>query len=241
MKIERLNKENSKSILQEWRSNDHELNKLSTEYKIIRDNIKKYYEESKALISEGDNREKYIIDVQMAASIYSYLKTQSWFNLRLASDDDFWRYMSVVVVPDIVADRWGENNETYFWKQSNRIWLKTIWWYFYLTWQGNVEATTRLLKLPTFNSDIIQALVERTGRNGTYVDVYRYIVLFYSEIKMNDLVKYKKRSSSKSDTFFRAVMKLNTARCQVINPCLCPGGEKEYAKSLISAIHNSII
>lgn len=240
MKIERLNKENSKNYLEEWRNNGHESKNVSSEYIEIRNNLTSFYEEAKERLSENDNRDKYIMDVKMGLSLYTYLLSKEWFSLRLASDDDYWRYISVVVVPHIVADRWGEDNETYFWKQSNRIWLKTMWWYIHLTWQNDLESTYNILTLPSFNSDMIQGLVERTGKNGTYVDVYRAIVSCYSKIQMNELIKYKKRTSGKSDTFFRAVMKLNTARCQVVNPCLCKGGAQAYANSLVNDILQSI-
>ena len=46
------------------------------------------------------------------------------------------------------------------------------------------------------------------------------------------IVKFKKQLTSGSDSLFRAVMRLNTARGLVEDPCLCIGGVEGYVGSL---------
>ena len=84
-----------------------------------------------------------------------------------------------------------------------------------------------------FNSDTIQGLVERTGKKGTYVDVYREIVYQYNLLDFNSIVKFKKQLSGGSDNLFRAIMRLNTARSLVTDPFLTKGGVSGYVNSII--------
>ena len=47
-----------------------------------------------------------------------------------------------------------------------------------------------------------------------------------------ETVKKHSRGKNGSDDIFRVVMKLNTVKMTVLDPSLCVGGEKHYAKSL---------
>ena len=176
---------------------------------------------------------KYMTDTLFGLKIYDYFRNKDWFNLRTAANDNFWRYISVGVIPNIVAKRWGTNKDNYFWKQSNRLWPKTTWWYIHLTWHNSLEETRNILLDKRFNSDTIQGLVERTGKKGTFVDVYREIVYQYSLLDYNTIVKFKKQLSGGSDNLFRAIMRLNTARNLVTDPCLTKGGVYGYVSSII--------
>ena len=232
MIIKRLNRIESQNAMQEWLINFPELPRISDEYISIRLDLQEKYNK---IISESSNqcrKSDYFIDVNFGIYLYDYLNNKSWFNMRLASDDDFWRYLSLKVVPDIVSDRWGKDNETHFWSRPVRIWLKSIWWYIHLSWQGNVELTEKLLISPCFSTDTILNLQERTGRKGTYINVYRYIMYFYSQVPNDHLKIINKNTSKKDDNLFRSIMKLHTAKVIVIEPALYPGGEQGYAKSL---------
>ena len=99
------------------------------------------------------------------------------FTLRDAADDGVWRYLSMCVVPDLVARRWGKGAEIRYYKQSGRIWLKTIWWYIHLSWQGNVRDTMNVIAANT--TDQVLQLVDRSGKKGYFVDVYRKIMYYY--------------------------------------------------------------
>ena len=86
------------------------------------------------------------------------------------------------------------------------------------------------MKSKNFSTDTILNLVERTGRKGTYVQVYRYIMYFYSKLDLSVISEYK--NAHQNADLFRAIMVLNTAKVVSIEPSLFLGGELEYAKSL---------
>jgi hypothetical protein len=117
MRIQKLSKDRAREALDTWRDS-HELTELNEEYSLLRNEIKRLYSSAKEE-SATDSRENYVIDVIVGLGLYKYLSQKAWFNLRIAANDDFWRYIATCVIPDIVADRWGVNNDNYFWKQSN--------------------------------------------------------------------------------------------------------------------------
>ena len=104
---------------------------------------------------------------------------------------------------------------------SRRIWLKNIWWYIHLSWNGSSKRTYEILKNNT--TDTIQQLVERPGV-GYYVSLYREIMFQYSTI--NDPSRF----------LFRKVLKLNTALLPVTYPELISGGIKEYVGYLFRKV-----
>ena len=87
-------------------------------------------------------------------------------------------------------------------------------------------------RLHGFTTDSILNLEERTGRKGTFINVYRYIMYYYSHIPQQVLDEYNKNTETQQDDLFRIVMKLNTAKVMVVDPALYLGGEKEYVRSL---------
>jgi len=151
----------------------------------------------------------YDFDLLFAIRLYDILGLNNNFSNRAASNDEIWRFLSIRVIPDIVHSRWGMNEARYM--TSRRIWLKNLWWYIHLSWNGDTERTYEILKNNT--TDTVLQLVERPGV-GYYVSLYREIMLQYSCI--ND----------PSRTLFRKVLKLNTALLPVTYPELISGGIK---------------
>lgn len=233
MKIKTINRIKSNELMKDWINNYPKLPSLDNDYVIIRKNIVELYEEA-VEYSEmvSSNRKDYALDSRMGILLYEYLWTIPEFNLRTAANDDFWRYLSLQVVPQVVGERWGNDNESHYWKRATRIWLRCIWWYTHLSWQGNRETTQRVLEAPCFTTDSILNLVERTGRKGTFVEVYRFIIYYYSKVPLVEIAEYNKKMANKNDDLFRAIMRLNTAKSVVIDPALYLGGEKEYVRSL---------
>ena len=141
--------------------------------------------------------------------------------LRLAATEGVWRFLSVKVVPDIIALRYGKDHPDRFWKKPKRLWLRVIWWYIYLSWQGDEKSTADVLK--NNSTDEIAQLVDRCGRGGYRVSLYREFMKKYSELDV---------SERREKDIFRKTMKLNTARVQVIEPALVDGGERQYVDDL---------
>ena len=163
-----------------------------------------------------DNAEKldYDFDVAYGFKLYEILNENVGFNNREASNNDFWNWLSVRIIPDVVHSRWGNSPEHYF-QRPTRTWLKVIWWYIHICWDGSEEATYELIKNNT--TDTIQGLIERPGI-GYYVDVYHEIMKRYKDYQDRNL--------------FRRVMKLNTARLMTTSPELVDGGIEAYVEDL---------
>lgn len=167
----------------------------------------------------------YQLDLNFGIKMYETLNSKYGMNVRLASTPGVWRYISVAVVPDLVEKRYGIDHQDRFWKKSKRLWLRVLWWYIYLSWQGTAQQTFNILK--DNSTDEILQLVDRCGRGGYRVELYRALMKKNSEL---DPAERRKKG------LFRKLMVLNTARVQVIEPALSDGGEEGYVDSLCEYI-----
>lgn len=233
MNIKTLNRGEAQKAMEDWVQNCPVQPTLDAEYEQIRKDLQIINEEIRKTASGFDEKKaKYYVDYMFGLRMYEYLDKIPGFSMRVASNDDFWRYMSLKVIPYVVYQRWGKDSDSHYWSRPTRIWLRSIWWYVHLAWQGNYDKTKSLLASKHFTTDTILNFEERSGRHGTHIEAYRNILRLYGSVSDNDLKKYSKERKGNSDDMFRVVMKLNTARLMVIEPSLCPGGEYEYAKSL---------
>jgi hypothetical protein len=216
MKWRTLSKNESKTVMERWngKANAEE----NPEYKDIRESLMDYASNLAAALGQYSS---YKFDLNFAIKLYDVLSIQHGLDPRSASDDGIWRYLSIHIIPDLVEQRWGLH-EGRFWKDSRRIWLKTLWWYIYLSWQGDLDATFKALQSNT--TDEIVQLVERSGPLGYRIELCREIMAYYGQ--MDDQLK------KRTNKLFRRVMKLNTARSKVVEPSLGIGGEQAYAKEL---------
>lgn len=235
MEMKTLNRGDSQKAMAEWIENYPTLPSVDDSYVSIRNDLQEMNRQVRQDAennASGKRSDNYYIDAHMGLALYKYLWEKPGFTLRTAADDGFWRYLSVKVVPDIVSQRWGRDNNDHFWSKPTRIWLRSIWWYVHLSWQGSYDSTKELLESPHFTTDTILNFEERNGRRGTCVEAYRYIIYFYSKVPETVLKQFTRGKSGNSDDLFRVVMKLNTAKMMVMEPALCLGGEREYARTL---------
>lgn len=222
MVFKTLSRQESQRAIDEWKNNNKEI-KVEKEYIEIRSKLLEINREVTSKFTK-----EYDIDLNFGMKLYALLNEIPGFSIRLAANDDFWRYLSVKIVPDIVAQRWGENNFSHFYDRSTRIWLRSIWWYIHLSWQEDEATTLEILKNNT--TDEILNLVERAGYSGYYINVYRNIMYFYSKIPEER--KYIISDRNKTIRFFRKIMILHTARSTVMEPSLYIGGEREYVRKI---------
>lgn len=169
--------------------------------------------------------QKYVTDYKFGFALVKELSKEG-FGTREAANDDIWRFLSLCVIPDIVAKRWGKAAEIRYYKQSGRIWLKTIWWYIYLSWNGS-EADTRKI-IEKNSTDQILQLVDRVGKKGYFVSAYRKIMYYYWMAREKD--------PSVGEDQFRRVMTLHTALCKSVDPEFVGNGPDDYAKMLFHSI-----
>ena len=173
----------------------------------------------------------YPIDVEVGLDVYDYL-SRNGFTAVEASDDDIWRFISIKVFPDLTYLRYpdpeketreqgGRINRKRFFSHTRRIWIKTLWWYVHLSWQGSVNATRAVLA--DNGANIISHFIETPGK-GYRVDLYRTLMRYYAD------------REDKGDKLFRSVAKLNGAECRNIEPALLPGGVAEYCHVLFSKV-----
>ena len=224
MEWEVLDKEQSRVIFEDFCSSGNVT--CPDGYKTIRNELCQMFDEtlSEIGIDPEDIQTKnnaYQVDYIYGLKLYVLLTEKYHMTLRLAATEGVWRFLSVKVVPDIIALRYGKDHPDRFWKKPKRLWLRVIWWYIYLSWQGDEKSTADVLK--NNSTDEIAQLVDRCGRGGYRVSLYREFMKKYSELDV---------SERREKDIFRKTMKLNTARVQVIEPALVDGGERQYVDDL---------
>ena len=233
--IKTLNTADSQSLMEEWINHEGTtLPSLDSFYLQIRIDLQELFNKAMESQDEAKSRNDYYIDVIFGVKLYEYLKDKPWFNIRIASDIGFWRYLSIMVIPDVVAKRWGYENEDHYWKRPSRIWLRSVWLYVHIANENTISETRTMLLNERFSTDTILNLIERSGRDGININVYRNIIKVYSIINKETLYIYKKKSK-KGDDLFRAVMRLNTARGVVVEPEFCIRGTLGYVCSLFES------
>lgn len=239
---QQMNKEAFDKMVVEWA--DKIDKDLPEEYKTLRKEILEANDRSKRKVRDNKDYSKkkdYFTDLFFAIELYSILDKYG-FSIRMASNDQVWIYLCVVVFPDIVHARYpgiktkinGEYierniNEERFWKTRRRIYLKVLWWYVYLSLQvdqnGSFDREKTIQVLENNTTDEIVQIVERSGEAGYRADVYREIMRYYSENRK----KY-------DNEVFRRVMVLNTAKTRIVEPRLIDGGVSEYVKELFDFV-----
>lgn len=220
MKFKKLTLSEASELMDQWKedSGAYLEEKLDADYLDIRKELVENYE-------KVDNGHKYLLDYKFGI-LLNYTLQKNGFTLRDAADDGVWRYLSMCAVPDLVGKRWGKGAEIRYYKQSSRMWLKTIWWYIHLSWQGSPKETAKVISANT--TDQILQLVDRSGSKGYYVEAYRRIMYYYWLAKQND--------PDVSERDFRRIMTLHTAMCRTLEPGLYEGGHDGYVRMLFSKL-----
>ncbi len=175
-------------------------------------------------IENGEVVDKYEFDCYLGLKLYELLSNSKMFiREHDASNDGIWRYLQLRVIPDIVKCRVGLNEDA-FYKKSNRLYLKRIWWYIHLSmYQNSLDNAGKIIFESCNNTDTILQLVDRCGRNGYRIDLYREIMRYKSKNKVNG-------------EKFRKVLILNNARVKVIDPYLVKGGLEKYVEDLYKEV-----
>lgn len=175
-------------------------------------------------IENGEVVDKYKFDCYFGLRLYEILSSDRYY-LREhdASNDGIWKYLQLRVIPEIVKSRIRDNEDA-FYKKSNRLYLKRIWWFIHLSmYQGKIENAKSIILDSCNNTDTILQLVDRSGRQGYRVELYREIMKYKAENKV-------------SGEKFRNVLVLNSAKVKVIDPYLVNGGIKEYVKRIYGEV-----
>jgi hypothetical protein len=191
---------------------------LTTDYAQIRQEL-----ESSLAVLAATKIARGRYDVEAGLALYRALESRG-FGLRQASADGFWRHLSLDVLPDVVAARWEDHQPTRFWSSRSRIWLRVVWWFIHLSWQGNEQDTRDVLGGVT-TDDMVQ-LVERPGRYGFRIELCRAIMRARSV----------RRAHSAGSERFRELMTFNTVKVVMMEPELHEKGLDGYVAGLYSVL-----
>ena len=205
-------------------------NYLDDNYKNLREFL---VEKSNGYISSG--LVEYDYDLMLALDLYEFLESQQDFTHIFRSSVEFWRYLSVYVIPDIVEKRWGcgpeEKYENHFYKKGVRVYPYTLYWYIYLTWCGSRTKTYEMLK--DASDDEILNLVERPSRIGINVDLMRAFNKRFFAIPKN---KRKILVNGKRISLYRVLLKKNTGKLLIYRPEFYPNGLEGYVDMLFEGV-----
>lgn len=204
----------------QWHS--HSITIENPDYEELRKKVLDAYEEA-AATNDG-----YQIDLDVGLCLFEMLSPEKGFTLVMANDDDIWRYLSCKIFPDITYERYPKPakndirlNKKRFYLHTRRIWLKTLWWYVFLSWQGDTKKTRSVLK--DFGTDTISDFIERTGQ-GYRVLLYRQLMKSYANVE------------NKSSDLFNVIQKQNLVNCRTVEPGLVEGAEQGYVDSLFKQL-----
>lgn len=203
---------------------DNWYDKLNSSYKKIREDILK-------MIPETGVTKDYDFDLKFAIKLYQYFSKANFSNFdeATASNYDFWRYICIKVVPDIIEKRHSFVN-TYYYAKDVRMYIPTLWWYIHISWQGDKDLNVTYNILKNFSTDYILNFVERTGVDGIYLEVIRTIFKYLSTLTPKQISDNK----IGNQTLIRRLLIQNTAKTQFYNPVV-EDNVDEYVKSLFKS------
>lgn len=202
-----------------------DMSDLAPEYRELRDVIVSAWKSAGGLKSKNSVA-MYAVDLEVGLALYEFL-SENGFNEIYAETDDWWRFVSVKLCPDMTYVRYPQEeigkpriNKKRFYDHTRRIWLKTLWWYVHLCWQGSIEATENVLK--KLGTDAIGQIIERPGR-GYRQDVFHVIA-----------AKRAKETGWCDANSFKKVMARHSVYCASFEPVLFKGGVEGYADRIFA-------
>ncbi|MBR5296684.1 MAG: hypothetical protein IKU29_02305 [Parabacteroides sp.] len=208
-----------------WKEYDVSSSSFDASYENFRNALVSAF---KSALNETGGKMTYLLDLRVGIKLYELMPPGNSFTVIQANDDDIWRYISVKVMPDITYQRYPDPkqgdiriNQKRFYAHTRRIWLKSLWWYIHLSWQGTADTTFEVLK--DNGTDNINKLIETPGR-GYRLSLFRNMMLEYH------------RTGPHKVKDFAAFTKLNNAKCISVEPELTIGGVTGYAQSLLAEV-----
>lgn len=249
MQWQQMKKEAARSEFEEWQRidavNPAKLDalwatkadqELSTEYRRLRTELFDSFTEAsrRAETMPASKAQRYSIDLNFGLDLYRILNERG-LTVRVASFDPVWLYVSMRVMPELIAMRYSSGasrlSPDRYYGKTRRIYPKCIWWYVHLslvqTSDGcpDYEATRELLRNNT--TDEIVQIVDRAG-TGYRVDVTREIVKYYSTNR-----------AQLGTSALRNILVQHVARANVVEPELALGGVPAYVRGLFEHIEQT--
>jgi|SRR5690554_2708308 len=205
--------------------NNFKINLMTDVDKEIRRKIVSIFQQAKTDVSMNT----YAFDLEVSKGIYEYFQKLEWFTKLAESDYDFWKYIAIRIMPDLIYERHGDIAE-YYYKKNVRIYPFRLYWYFHLSFNEDIHSTYSMLKKPVFSTDTILQIVERPGKSGLDLDTFRTIIRKYSKFE----TKYYVNKNDVKFEILRSIMILNTAKNVTIFPSMYQDGIEGYVDLLIN-------
>lgn len=207
--------------------NDHNVDEkaLDKNYKDLR----KFFLDKYNSIKDAE-KNPYMRDLKLALKFYQFINGQQDFLDKYKANYQFWRYIAVYVIPDIIEDRFGVDALEHFYKKNVRVYPYTLYWYIHLSWQGSEKETFEILK--DHNTDSILQIVERPLKKGINVELFRKIMKEYSTVNSENKTIIRE---GKKTSLLRRVFKKLTSKLAILKPEIYPGGEEAFAKMVVQS------
>lgn len=191
--------------------------KLDEDYRALREHMLSVFRtvESRRKISKLPK--DYATDLFCGLALYAFLEERG-FGIWQAADDNVWRYIAVLAIPDVVHARLGGefSKDAFSGVRSSRFWVRNIWWYVFLSLvvtdgKADYERTEQILCRN--DTDILAGVVDHQGR-GFRVKMFRKMMLMFDEFCQKG-----KLLCSREDVF-RYLIKEYQIRTAVVDPDL---------------------
>ena len=193
--------------------------KLDEDYRDLRERMLVVFQSVDERRKQSRLPKDYATDLFCGLAMHEFL-AQRGFGLWQAADDNVWRYVAILVIPDIVHERLGgdfSKKDTFSGiARSSRFWIRNIWWYVHLSLievdgVADYQETERILS--GNDTDILAGVVDHQGR-GFRVDLFRKMMK-----KFDEFCRSGKLLMSREDVF-RYLIKEYQIRTAVVDPDL---------------------
>lgn len=223
MKWKELSVKNADREVAAMKSGKHHMEELCADEERLRNKLLEAWREAASAAEDSQSKHEYGRDFEFALRVYEIFSEGEYAMApRAAANPRIWSYISIRIVPDIIKERWPKETswKERFYGKTNRIYLKVLWWYVYLSWQNSIAETRKIIEHNT--TDTVVQLVERSGRHGYRPELYRRIMRKYYGLLPDD----------RNMQYFRRVMKLHTARIASVEPEMTKNGIDGYVEEL---------
>lgn len=203
---------------------------LNDEYAQLRKEILEIYDRYK-------NFKSYEFDYRFAVDFYILINGKKTFKTNI-TNYDFWRFICLDVAPEVINyrhpidDPYKDSTKEYYYNKNLRMYFPTLYWYVHLSWQNTKEETLKALEDNT--TDTIMNLVERPGKKGLSIELFRKIMYYYYHVdkKERNVIN---TIDNKSYSLFRKIMILHMSKSNTIIPDKYREGIDGYVRMLFSS------
>lgn len=206
------------------------IRELNDEYAQLREEILNIYYKFKQF-------KNYEFDYRFAVDFYILMNGKKSFR-SLSTNYDYWRFICLDVAPEVIDYRHPienpiiESTKEYYFNKNLRMYFPTLYWYVHLSWQGTREETLKVLE--ENSTDTIMNLVERPGKKGISIDLYRKIMYYYYHVDKKQR-KILDTFDNKSYSLFRKIMILHMSKSNTILPDKYREGIDGYVRMLFAS------